>query len=52
MLCEKCHQREANVHITQIVGESMNQLNFCEECARNNSIALEQLDAKQPFPET
>jgi uncharacterized repeat protein (TIGR04138 family) len=33
MLCEKCKEREARIHITQIVDGHMMKCDFCEECA-------------------
>jgi uncharacterized repeat protein (TIGR04138 family) len=38
MVCEKCKNREATVHVTQILSGSHGQLkktNLCVECARN-----------------
>jgi protein-arginine kinase activator protein McsA len=33
MLCESCHQREANHHITEIInGEVMHRRDVCPEC--------------------
>jgi protein-arginine kinase activator protein McsA len=35
MLCERCHEREALVHVTSINGDSgeMTKHNYCEACA-------------------
>jgi protein-arginine kinase activator protein McsA len=33
MLCEKCHQREATVHTTTIVGDDVTTVNRCAECS-------------------
>jgi protein arginine kinase activator len=33
MLCEDCHEREANVHLTQVVNDKKSVLNLCLECA-------------------
>jgi hypothetical protein len=33
MLCHKCHQREATVHLTFISGEKMQKKDLCEVCA-------------------
>lgn len=35
MICEVCHNNEANVHITQIINGSKKELNVCESCAKN-----------------
>ncbi|NLG35647.1 MAG: hypothetical protein GX548_09870 [Lentisphaerae bacterium] len=33
MLCESCHQKEATVHVTQIVGGQVEKHHLCEACA-------------------
>ena len=33
MLCDKCKQREANVHITQSINGVTTERNLCSECA-------------------
>ena len=32
MLCEHCQERQANVHITQVVNDKRLELNLCETC--------------------
>lgn len=32
MLCEHCKERQANVHITQVVNDKRVELNLCETC--------------------
>ena len=32
MLCDKCHQREATVHLTFMFGDKMLKKDFCEVC--------------------
>lgn len=34
MECERCHQRPATVHVTQIVNGDKRTMRLCEECAR------------------
>lgn len=34
MLCERCQQRPANVHLTEITNGQQNESNLCEVCAR------------------
>jgi protein arginine kinase activator len=34
MLCSACKEKPATVHLTQIVGEKMQKLDLCEECAK------------------
>lgn len=36
MLCQKCNQREANVHITKIINGVKTEMHLCEECARES----------------
>jgi protein arginine kinase activator len=37
-LCCICKEREAKVHLTDIKGEKVHQLDLCEECAKNKGI--------------
>jgi len=39
MLCQKCHQRQANVFISQTVGNETTQAHLCETCAREQAQA-------------
>jgi len=32
-LCEDCHEREATIHLTQVVGNKQIVLNLCSQCA-------------------
>lgn len=34
MLCERCHERQATVHFTKIVGGEKSGYHLCEQCAR------------------
>lgn len=34
MICENCGKNEANVHLTQIINGQKQELNICENCAR------------------
>jgi protein arginine kinase activator len=38
MLCMICKQNEAKVHLTQIVGDKMQKVDLCEECAKNKGV--------------
>lgn len=38
MLCSICKEREATVHLTQIVGEKMQKVDLCEECAKTKGV--------------
>ena len=33
MLCEHCNEREATVHLTQVLEGEVKKLHLCEECA-------------------
>ena len=33
MLCDDCHEREATIHLTQILGNKKTVLNLCSQCA-------------------
>jgi protein-arginine kinase activator protein McsA len=39
MLCEKCQQREATCHITNVQGDSMAKSDLCEDCYRSSEVA-------------
>ncbi|NLW07034.1 MAG: hypothetical protein GX039_03500 [Clostridia bacterium] len=34
MLCERCQERTATVHVTQIINGQKTELSLCQECAR------------------
>ena len=38
MLCIICKQNQAKVHLTQIVGDKMQKVDLCEECAKNKGV--------------
>lgn len=38
MNCELCKEREASVHLTQVVDGSIKKLHLCEECAAKSGI--------------
>jgi protein arginine kinase activator len=38
MLCCACKEKPATVHLTQIVGDKMQKLDLCEECAKAKGI--------------
>lgn len=42
MLCERCHEREATVHVTGVddVSSSTTQHEFCESCFQQTEPAL------------
>jgi protein arginine kinase activator len=38
MLCSICNEKTATVHLTQIVGDKMQKLDLCEDCAKAKGI--------------
>jgi protein arginine kinase activator len=38
MLCMICKQNDAKVHLTQIVGDKMQKVDLCEECAKAKGV--------------
>ena len=38
MLCCLCKEKEAKVHLTQIVGNKMQKVDLCDECAKEKGV--------------
>ena len=38
MLCCVCKEKEAKVHLTQIVGDKMQKVDLCEQCAARKGV--------------
>ena len=38
MMCCICKEKEAKVHLTQIVGDKMQKVDLCEECAKQKGV--------------
>jgi protein arginine kinase activator len=38
MLCDQCRERDAIVHLTQMVAEAVTQVHLCERCAAERGI--------------
>lgn len=57
MLCAICKQREARIYLTQIVGDQIQKVDLCEQCARakglmdSNGYALAELLMGMTEPE-
>jgi protein arginine kinase activator len=49
MPCEQCHEREAVVHLTQIVNEQVTTVHLCERCAAEKGVEGAGLPAKTPL---
>ena len=41
MLCDICSKKEATVHLTEIINDSVTKLHLCEDCAREKSAEME-----------
>ena len=49
MLCDNCGEREAAIHLTQIVNNSVTQLHLCEQCAAEKGVETGASVAKFPL---
>src|SRR5437867_10202594 len=38
MLCMVCKQKEAKVHLSQIVGDKMHKFDLCEDCSKTKGV--------------
>jgi hypothetical protein len=38
MKCCVCHKKPATVHLTEIIGEEVQKLDFCEPCAKAKGV--------------
>ena len=41
MLCECCQEREANIHLTQVVDGKAKELHLCEGCAEEHGLNIQ-----------
>ena len=49
MLCENCHQREATVRFTQVLGSEKKNLNLCNTCAEKQQFDNHLVDISKIF---
>ena len=49
MSCDQCHEREAVIHLTQIVNEQVTTLHLCERCAAEKGVESPARRAKTPL---
>ncbi len=49
MSCDQCHEREAVIHLTQIVNEQVSTLHLCERCAAEKGVESPGGVAKTPL---
>lgn len=45
MLCQRCQQRPASVHVTQVINNEKREVHLCDQCAREN----EEIAFNNPF---
>jgi len=49
MECDQCHEREAVIHLTQIVNEQVSTLHLCERCAAEKGVESPGTVTKTPL---
>lgn len=49
MDCDQCHEREAVIHLTQIVDEQVTTLHLCERCAAERGVESAAAVGKTPL---
>ncbi|MCC7053346.1 MAG: UvrB/UvrC motif-containing protein [Gemmatimonadaceae bacterium] len=49
MVCDACGERDAVVHLTQVVDETMTQVHLCEQCAAEKGVETTVTSAKTPL---
>ncbi len=49
MRCDNCREREAAVHLTQVVDNSVTTLHLCPQCAAEKGVQTETSVAKFPL---
>jgi len=49
MSCDQCHEREAVIHLTQIVNEQVTTIHLCERCAAEKGVESPGGVAKTPL---
>ena len=47
--CQSCHEREAVVHLTQVVGEDVSTMHLCSKCAAERGIETEGAVVQTPL---
>ena len=48
MVCDLCNEREATVHLTEVINDQTRELHLCDACAREKGAeAAEQLSAEE-----
>lgn len=44
MLCDSCHQKEAVIHMTQVVNGRRSERHLCRDCARKENLINDPFD--------
>ena len=47
--CQSCHERDAVVHLTQVVGEDVSTMHLCSKCAAERGIETEAAVVQTPL---
>ncbi len=40
MLCQRCHKQQATIHLTEILNDEKRERHLCEDCAREEGVAI------------
>ncbi len=40
MLCQRCHKQQATIHLTEILNNEKRERHLCEDCAREEGVAI------------
>src|ERR671925_389963 len=51
MVCDNCRERDAVVHLTQIVENAVTRLHLCEKCAAERGVETTVVPPKNPLGE-
>jgi protein arginine kinase activator len=49
MVCDQCHERDAVVHLTQIIDGAVSQIHLCEKCSAERGIETTVAVPKHPL---
>ncbi|SHK21301.1 UvrB/UvrC motif-containing protein [Tepidibacter formicigenes] len=49
MICEKCNQKEATIHLTEIINGKKREIHICEDCANKEKSMSFNMDFDTPF---
>ena len=49
MICEKCHQQEAMIKFTQVIGDKKKTLNLCPSCVEKRGLDNPLIDISKVF---